>query len=151
MNPHLSDASVKHELDGLTQAFFRAVSFEEGERPPYQMLYTLFIESGLLIKNSGTAPDIATVGEFIAPRQRLVESGELTRFRESEITERTEVFGNVAHRFSTYEKSGVSGGAAFDGRGIISIQFILTEAGWKMSSMAWDDERPGLTIPEHYR
>jgi hypothetical protein len=115
MNPAPDVAAVKQQLDALTQAFFRAVSFEEGEHPPFQTLYTLFIKSGLLIKNSSTAPDIATVAEFIAPRQRLVESGELTRFRESEIAERTEVFGNVAHRFSTYEKSGVSGGVAFEG------------------------------------
>jgi hypothetical protein len=151
MNPHPDEASVKQDIDTLTHEFFRAVSFDEGERPAYKTLYTLFIESGLLIKNSGTQPDIATVAEFITPRQRMVESGELTRFRESEIAERTEIFGNVAHRLSTYEKQGVSGGGAFEGRGIISIQFILTEAGWKMSSMAWDDERPGLAIPDLYR
>jgi hypothetical protein len=146
-----NEVHTKQQLDALTQAFFDAVSFEEGERPPYDTLHALFIESGLLIKNSGPSPDIATVAEFIAPRQHLVDSGELTCFRESEIAEHTEIFGNVAHRLCTYAKSGVSGGTAFEGRGVISIQFIRTEAGWKVSSMAWDDERPGLTIPEHYR
>ena len=33
---------------------------------------------------------------------------------------------------------------------MISTQFILTREGWKMSAMAWDDERPGLSIPDHY-
>ena len=46
---------------------------------------------------------------------------------------------------------GISGGAEIDGRGVISIQFIATPTGWKISSMAWDDERPGLTLPEWYR
>jgi hypothetical protein len=32
----------------------------------------------------------------------------------------------------------------------ISTQFVKTTAGWKISAMAWDDERPGLSIPEHY-
>src|SRR6266404_4013075 len=40
-------------------------------------------------------------------------------------------------------------GVLFEARGMISTQFILTPAGWKMSSMAWDDERPGLSIPDH--
>jgi hypothetical protein len=31
---------------------------------------------------------------------------------------------------------------------MISSQFVLTPDGWKMSAMAWDDERPGLSIVE---
>jgi hypothetical protein len=33
---------------------------------------------------------------------------------------------------------------------MISTQFILTPAGWKISAMAWDDEHPGLSIPIHH-
>ena len=29
---------------------------------------------------------------------------------------------------------------------MISTQFVYTPAGWKMSAMAWDDERPGLVV-----
>jgi hypothetical protein len=143
--------SVKAELDALTEAFFRAVSFEAGEKPSYQTLYTLFIGRGLLIKNTSTTPEISTVSEFIAPRQQLVDSGELKSFRESETVEITEIFGNIAHRFCTYEKQGVNRAGTFEGRGIISIQFIMTADGWKMSAMAWDDERDTLTIPERYK
>jgi hypothetical protein len=70
---------------------------------------------------------------------------------EVEFAATTEVFGNVAHRFSTYEKRGTMQGEAIEGRGVISTQFIRTPSGWKMSSMAWDDERPGLAIPDRYR
>lgn len=61
------------------------------------------------------------------------------------------MFGNVAHRLSTYEKEGISKGAEFKDRGIISMQFIMTESGWKIRSMAWDAERPGLTLPDRYK
>ncbi len=145
------DSSVKTAIDAITTEFFRAVSFDEGDKPAYTDLYKLFIDSGLLIKNSSTMPDISTVSQFIKPRQKMVDSGELTCFREAETAEITEIFGNVAHRFSTYEKSGVNSGSEMRGRGIISIQFIKTEAGWKISSMAWDDERPGLIIPDRYK
>ena len=39
---------------------------------------------------------------------------------------------------------------AIDARSVISTQFIRTPRGWKTSSMAWDDERPGLGIPDRY-
>ena len=144
-------SSTKQEIDSLTLDSFRAVSFKEGNKPAYQNVYQLFIESGQLIRNSSALPEISTVSQFIEPRQRMVDSGELTSFKEVEIAEVTEIFGNLAHRFSTYEKYGINKGAEFEGRGIISIQFIKTDTGWKISSMAWDDERPGLTIPANYK
>ena len=142
--------AVKAELDRLTAEFFQAVSFEPGEMPSYENIYGLFIETGLLIKNTASTPEISTVRQFIEPRKALVHSGELTRFREAELSETTEIFGNVAHRFSAYMKSGTSKEAHFEARGMVSTQFILTPAGWKMSAMAWDDERPGLSIPMHH-
>jgi hypothetical protein len=136
-------------LAALTAAFLNAVSFEPGERPAYDTIRDLFIARGVLIKNIGSA-DITTVDEFIAPRQALVDSGELTEFEERELAHRNEVFGNVAHRMSTYSKRGVQGGSRFEGRGVISTQFVFTPSGWRMTAMAWDDERPGVTLPLRY-
>jgi len=138
--------AVERELERLVGEFFRAVSFEPGGGPSYGRISTLFIERGLLIKNVGSAPEISSVAEFIAPREALVSSGTLTRFQESELSGSTVVFGNVAHRFSAYEKSGTSGGKPFDGRGMVTTQFVKTPSGWRISAMAWDDERPGLSI-----
>ena len=149
MSTH-SHGAVLAELKRLSDEFFHAVSFNPGERPSYTKLHELFIESGLLIKNSGPVPEISTVPQFIVPRQASVDAGELTRFHEAEIAETTEVFGNVAQRFSAYVKSGTLKCVSFEARGMISTQFILTPAGWKMSSMAWDDERPGLQLPKDY-
>ena len=141
-------SAVMAELDRLTTDFFRAVSFEAGEMPPYDGIRLLFVDGGLLIKNSGSTPEISTVGQFIEPRLALVRSGELTRFREWELSETTQLFGNIAHRFSAYAKTGTLKGVPFEARGKISTQFILTPAGWRMCSMAWDDERPGLSIAD---
>ena len=142
----LDRAPVKSELGRLTSEFFRAVSFEAGSSPSYRSIRELFIERGLLIKNVSSTPEISSVPEFIESREALVRSGTLTRFHESEISESTVIFGNVAHRFSAYVKSGTSSGTPFDARGMVTTQFIKTPGGWKMSAMAWDDERPGLSI-----
>ena len=96
-------------------------------------------------------PEISSVRQFIEPRQATVSAGELTRFHEVELSETTEVFGNVAHRFSAYAKSGTMKGVPFEARGMISTQFIRTPQGWKMSAMAWDDERAGLALPEQHK
>jgi hypothetical protein len=142
---------TRAELEALTDEFFRAVSFESRRRPAYTRILDLFIDDGKLIRNSSELPEVSSVDEFIASRQRMVESGALTSFQEVETAETTEVFGNIAHRFSTYEKRGTMHGEAIEGAGLISTQFIRTPSGWKMSSMAWDDERPGLAIPDRYR
>jgi len=140
--------AVKAELDRLALEFFLAVSFESGGIPLYENIPGLFIERGLLIKNTSPTPEISSVREFIEPRKALVSSSTLTRFHESELSESTAIFGNVAHRFSAYAKSGMSSGVPFEAQGMITTQFINTPAGWKMSAMAWDDERPGLSISE---
>ena len=139
------------DLEALMDAFFAAVSFEAGQAPAYERLRELVLPNGLLIKNSGDAPEVATVDEFIQPRQALVDAGELTSFAEFETHAITETFGQVAHRLSTYGKRGVTDGTAFEGRGVISTQFVQTPEGWRISSMAWDDERPGLTVPERHQ
>ena len=138
--------AIKSSLDSLVSAFFRAVSFDVGAKPSYESIAALFVERALLIKNSGPVPEIASVAEFIEPRLALVRSGTSTCFLEAEISESTVMFGNVAHRFSVYSKSGTSAGIPFEARGMISTQFVYTPAGWKMSAMAWDDERPGLVV-----
>jgi hypothetical protein len=92
--------AVRAVLETLIRRFFAAVSFESGQRPTYDVLHELFIEDGKLIKAGGARPEIMTVEQFIEPRQRSVDSGELSAFHESETAEITEVFGDVAHRFS---------------------------------------------------
>ena len=143
----MTDAATQ----SLIAAFFAAVSFPEGGAPQYERIRDLFIREGLLIKNSADAPEVSDLDAFIAPRQELVDSGRLTSFEELELAARTEAFGNVAHRLSTYAKRGVQDGVAFSAIGVITTQFVATPAGWRMSTMAWDDERPGLVVPESYR
>ena len=106
MDTRDTTAPVTAELGALTHQFLAAVSFEQGERPRYDTIRDLFIGEGLLIKNSSDSPEVSSVDEFIQSRQQVLDSGALTSFREVEIADVTEAFGNVAHRFSTYDKRG---------------------------------------------
>jgi len=144
----MPSADVTAELKTAIEEFFRAVSFESGQTPDYAAIRDLFIDGGKLIRASAEIPEISSVDAFIASRQSAFDSGALTAFAEAEITATTEVFGNVAHRFSTYEKRGMLDGEPIAGSGLISTQFVCISSHWKITSMAWDDERPGLAIPE---
>ncbi len=138
--------SDETEIEQLLAAFLAAVSFQAGGRPDYERIRDLFIPTGQLIR----PPEVMSLDAFIAPRQATVDAGDLTEFEETELTGATEIFGDVAHRFCGYAKRGVLKGAAFATRGAITTQFVRTLAGWRISAMAWDDEREGLAVPEHW-
>jgi hypothetical protein len=93
-------------------------------------------------------------------RQGSSARHENASFHEFETAAVTESSGGVAHRLSTYGKRGLTDGAAHeacgDGAaheacGIISTQFPRTPAGWLMISMAWEEERADLPVPDRYR
>ncbi len=131
----------------LIKTFFGAVSFEQGETAEYSRIRELFIESGQLIRNTTDVPEILSVEEFIRAREAYAITGNLTRFKEVELDHRTETFGRVGHRFSTFRKLGSDSGVDYDVTGRITTQAIYTPNGWRLTVRAWDDERPGLTVP----
>ena len=89
------------------------------------------------------------VEEFIAPREALLTGGSLTDFREWPAAGRVEVFGDIAHWFGSYEKDGLLHGEPCPGAGMKSIQLVRTADGWRISAVAWDDERDGLARTDH--
>lgn len=149
MNDLQPAADVKRALDRLIAAFFAAVSFEAEQPPDYEQLHELFIAEGLLINNTGTGPEISNVEQFIDRRQATFRTGEVSRYRVEELSETTETFGSIAHRASAFVRSGTRGGSAFESRGMIFTQFVLTAAGWRVSAAAWDDQRPGQVLSGH--
>jgi hypothetical protein len=141
-------APAAEALDALVSTFLSSVSFEPGHRPDYDRIRHLFIDRGLLIKNVAGATETLSVAEFIAPRLAMVDEGVLTSFVERQVSATTYIFGAVAHRQSVYTKSGVQRGEKFAARGVILTQFVDTDGTWRISSMTWDDERPGLALED---
>lgn len=70
-------------------------------------------------------------------------------FYEVELARRIDVFGNMAHVWSAYEAKTSPDDPTPERRGINSIQLFREADGrWRIISMIWDNERPGLTLPE---
>jgi hypothetical protein len=76
----------------------------------------------------------------------LLAGGSLLAFVERELSERTEIFGSIALRSSTYTKSGVLDGTPFEGRGVKLMQLAKTADGWRLSALSWEDEPHGAAL-----
>lgn len=129
----------KAEIDSLMAAFLGAFTNTEGAAADVERVRGLFIPEGMIVSMAAGDPVIYDLDAFIDPRKKMLADGTLTEFSEWEIAEATEIFGRVAHRFSSYGKSGRRDGVPFEGEGRKTTQFIRTSAGWRMTSMAWDD------------
>ena len=139
--------SDKAEIDRLIADFFSVFCNQGGAVPRLERLHRMFIPEGRIIKNVGPGTEIFTVEEFISPRERILADGTLREFMEEEVSNRTDICGNIAQRISFYRKSGILSGRPFQGRGVKTSQLIRTAGGWKLSCLAWDDEREGFALP----
>ena len=130
----------KSKIDALTKRFFNLFTNTEGASPQVEEIFDLFIPEGIIIKNVSPSTEVYNLRQFVEPRKKILTDGTLIDFQEKEISERTDIFGNIAQRFSLYHKRGILSGKPFEMRGMKSIQFVKVNGKWKMSSVAWDDE-----------
>jgi hypothetical protein len=133
-------------IAGIVRTFFDAFTSGADLTTRLDALRQLFLPEAVIVRTCGGLPAVYTVDSFIAPRQELLSGGTLTDFREWELRGHTEIFGDIAHHFCSYAKAGVQDGVSFTGRGMKTLQFVRLPAGWRISAVAWDDERDGLTI-----
>jgi hypothetical protein len=140
------DAEDKMAIDLLVRDFFMLFSVPAGIKADLSAIYKLFIPEGIIIKNVGEQFETYTLQQFIAPREELFDSGTLKDFKEEELFEKTDIFGNIAQRLCLYKKTGLMNGTFFQTHGVKSLQFVKTVSGWRLSALIWDDEREGLTV-----
>jgi hypothetical protein len=91
-----------------------------------------------------------TIDQFVDAIDQQLSAGSLKSFSEREIAAKTEIFGKIAHRFSTYEARFDPDDAEPLSIGINSIQLIKVEDSWLVSSIAWNDETEDRKIQERY-
>jgi hypothetical protein len=142
----LDDQAEKRAIDAVAQQFFSAFTNKDGRTADLSGLHELFFAGGVIVKTCGGPPQLHGLADFIGPRRQLLNDGELVDFCEEELWSRTDVFGDMAQRFCAYQKSGVLSGKRFETKGMKSIQLVNTETGWKIVSVAWDDERDGVSL-----
>ncbi len=138
------------ELKEITEKLYRSISFYKGEIPDLDTLKSLFISESKLIHHYLDEPVIMSIDEFIKRYTENINNGSITEFNEQEIFEKTDLFGNIAQRFSVYEAKISKGAESSLSKGINSIQFIKIGYDWKVLSILWMDENSKYKIPAEY-
>ncbi|KIG14814.1 hypothetical protein DB30_06400 [Enhygromyxa salina] len=153
--PPPSDAADVDSLDGIVNALYSSVSFDDGRGPDWDRFRGLFDPNAVMVRvqpgvSERTDPDhreVSSIEDYVARTNAAVESGALTAFTERELTRRTEVFADLAQVFSTYERSADAGEVR---RGINSLQLVRHGERWWVVSLAWTDETDGGLLPSRY-
>ncbi|MEU8263298.1 nuclear transport factor 2 family protein [Micromonospora sp. NPDC048999] len=139
-------AADRAAIAGIVRTFFGAFTSGANSSARLDALRQVFLPEAVIIGTCGGEPAVYGVESFIAPRKALLSNGTLVGFHEWELSGHTEVFGDIAQHFCSYAKEGVRDGKPFTARGMKTLQLVRTSAGWRISAVAWDDERDNLVI-----
>lgn len=137
-------------IDKLTTGFYYTISFDDPADFDVTSLKNFFYGDGILINNSFGKPVALTVDAYANKLKAQVADHTLKHYFQREISSKTEVFGKIAQRVSTYEYTFAGSRSANMPRGINYIQFLKVDGKWKITSMVWQDENEHHQIPAEY-
>jgi hypothetical protein len=137
-------------IAGIVKALYEVVSGPAGARD-WQRERSLLHSAARLMptrpESAGAAVDVFDCEGYVASRSPFFAAND---FYETEVSNRVERFGSIAHVWSTYECRRSPDDAAPFGRGINSIQLFHDGGRWWVLSVLWDNERPGNPLLEEH-
>ncbi|MGD1845226.1 MAG: hypothetical protein ACFB10_07525 [Salibacteraceae bacterium] len=100
-------------------------------------------------EDGSPSPLIGTIDNYINNAGPFFEKN---GFEIREIKRKTQIYGNIAQIFSTYQASYTLAGNAekFEERGVYSFQLIRTSSGWQFLHVFWNVESPFDPLPEEH-
>ncbi|MCU1287782.1 MAG: hypothetical protein JWN60_11 [Acidobacteria bacterium] len=140
-------------IDAIMKAVYEVISGNAGQKRDWDRFHTLFHKDARMIPtgvnpNTGIATARALTPEDYIKRTESVFAKE--GFYEKEKARRTEIYGNIAHVFSTYEAfHSLSDKKPFI-RGINSFQLLNDGKRWWVLTIYWQGETPENPIPKKY-
>ncbi len=145
-------SSQHQKIDSVVHRLYKGLSFDDGQWKDAEKIEPFFFSDSRIISNFGIAPQATTIEQYIAAvRSNILKQGIIT-IEEMEIFSKTDVFGKVAQRLSTYEiKFSFKEKNEVVRRGINLLQLINDGGIWKVSSIIWDRESDQLKIPDQYK
>ncbi len=145
---HAADVA---SVESIVAALYDVISGPAGQARDWERFKNLFAPGARLIpaapRKDGSAPPALSLDDYV---QRTNDAFMKNGFFEREVAHRADVFGNIAHVFSTYESRRLSTDAKPIARGINSIQVMKGAGRWWIVSVIWDQERPDNPIPAKY-
>lgn len=139
-------------IDSIVASIYDVISGPAGQKRDWDRMRSLFIPGARLIPTSRqpsgeAATRVLDVEAYIAASGPALETN---GFFEKEISRRTELFGNIAHVFSTYESRRKPDDPKPFARGINSIQLVNDGKRWWVVTVFWQAESPEVPLPAKY-
>ncbi len=149
-----ADPRDVESIDAIIAAAYDVISGSAGKQRDWNRERSLFYPSARLIPTASVPgrndvaiePQILDVEAYIARVEPLLQKG----FYETEVARRTELFGRIAHVWSSYESRRNPNDAAPFMRGINSFQLFNDGKRWWILSVYWQHETAEHPIPEKY-
>jgi hypothetical protein len=157
--PAAKNPSDVDTVDHLVASLYDVISGPAGKPRDWDRFRSLFLPDGRLgvvvpeMPATKDAPARKGDAVFLTPDMYVQRDDSYFKthgFFERSIANRVEEFGNLIHVWSTYESRHAENDSQPFTRGINSIQIVHSRGRFWVASVLWDDERPGLTLPEKY-
>jgi hypothetical protein len=157
--PAAKNPSDVDTVDHLVASLYDVISGPAGKPRDWDRFRALFLPDGRLgvirPETAATKDGPARKGDaiFLSPDMYVERDDPYFKthgFFERSIANRVEEFGNLVHVWSTYESRNADTDAKPFTRGINSIQIVHAQGRFWVASILWDDERPGVSLPERY-
>jgi hypothetical protein len=128
------------EIDALIHSFFAWFDNRARGQASLDGSQDLFLPEVIIAKRGGGGRlEVMSLEAFMGPRREILSNGTLVDFHEWEEGSETVVFGGIASRISRYRKEGILNGKPYVGGGMKATHLLLTERGWRISAILWQD------------
>jgi hypothetical protein len=138
-------------MDAIVTALYESISGPAGAPRDWPRLRSLLVPDARLMptgrREGAGVRRVWSVEEYIAAAGPGLERN---GFFEREIGQRTDRFGNIAHRFSAYDSRRAASDSLPFARGINSIQLWYDGARWWILTIFWESESANVPIPAEY-
>jgi hypothetical protein len=139
-------------IDAIMKALYDVISGPAGEARNWNRMRTLFLPEAKMIA-TGTTPTGEIVKRVMTVEDYITRNGpvlEKNGFFEQEIYRKQEVYGRIAHCFSTYAAKRAAADKEPFMRGINSIQLYNDGKRWWILSIFWQSESKDVPLPKEY-
>ena len=139
------------KIDSLITQFYKSFSFNDGAWKDAEKSKGFFFDQGRIVANLGDTPQNWTLKQYITNVRERITQQSVISIEEKEIFQKTDVFGKVAQRLSTYEIHSKTKDKEIIKNGVNMIQLLKVNGEWKVYSLIWDRESAQQKIPAEFR
>ena len=147
-----ADPADVGSLDAIMKAVYAVISGDANQARDWDRFRSLFHKDARLIPAGKNKAGVIGARAF-TPEEYIERSKpfmEKEGFFESELARRVEMYGHIAHVFSTYESRHSPKDSKPFMRGINSFQLLNDGTRWWVLTIYWEGETPETPLPKEY-